>query len=123
LERVDVVQPALFTMMVCLAALWRSVGIVPDAVIGHSQGEIAAAHVAGALSLEDAARVVALRSRALTALAGTDATASVLLPAESLRRLLQRWDGAISIAAVDGPANTTISGDATAIGEFLDACE
>ncbi|WP_254391607.1 acyltransferase domain-containing protein, partial [Streptomyces buecherae] len=63
-DRVDVVQPVLFAVMVSLARLWRSVGVVPDAVMGHSQGEIAAACVAGALSLEDAAKVVALRSRA-----------------------------------------------------------
>ncbi|WP_172388259.1 acyltransferase domain-containing protein, partial [Streptomyces sp. MNP-20] len=60
-ERVDVVQPASFAVMVGLAAVWESVGVRPDAVLGHSQGEIAAACVAGALSLEDAARVVALR--------------------------------------------------------------
>ena len=70
LDRVDVVQPALWAVMVSLAELWRSVGVVPDAVIGHSQGEIAAAYVAGALSLEDAARVVALRSRLLAGIAG-----------------------------------------------------
>src|SRR5205807_124971 len=82
-----------------------------------------AAHVAGALSLRDAARVVALRSRALTALAGTGTMASVLLPAEPLRRLLQRWDGAITVAAVNGPVNTTISGTVGALDEFLDICE
>ena len=65
LERVDVVQPALWAVMVSLAALWRSFGVEPSVVVGHSQGEIAAAYVAGALSLEDSARVVALRSRAV----------------------------------------------------------
>ena len=70
LERVDVVQPALWAVMVSLAELWRACGVRPDAVVGHSQGEIAAACVAGGLSLEDGARVVALRSRALGALAG-----------------------------------------------------
>ncbi|WP_346011098.1 acyltransferase domain-containing protein, partial [Streptomyces sp. SID5606] len=64
MERVDVLQPASFAVMVGLAAVWQSVGVKPDAVLGHSQGEIAAACVSGALSLEDAARVVALRSQA-----------------------------------------------------------
>ncbi|MEV7013827.1 SDR family NAD(P)-dependent oxidoreductase, partial [Streptosporangium sp. NPDC051022] len=65
LARVDVVQPVLWAVMVSLAALWRSAGVEPVAVVGHSQGEIAAACVCGALSLADGARVVALRSRAL----------------------------------------------------------
>ena len=79
LERVDVVQPVLFAVMVSLAGLWRHYGVEPDAVVGHSQGEIAAACVAGALSLEDAARVVALRSRAIAALAGAGGMVSVPL--------------------------------------------
>ncbi|HEX2314119.1 MAG TPA: type I polyketide synthase, partial [Thermomonospora sp.] len=70
LEEVDVVQPVLFAVMVSLARRWQAAGVHPDAVVGHSQGEIAAAHIAGALSLEDAAKVVALRSRAIRALAG-----------------------------------------------------
>src|ERR1700742_3692723 len=77
LDRVDVVQPVLFAVMVSLAELWKSVGVRPDAVIGHSQGEIAAAYVADALSLRDAARVVTLRSRLLTALAGPGGMLSI----------------------------------------------
>ena len=77
LDRVDVVQPVLWAVMVSLAELWRSVGVLPDAVIGHSQGEIAAAYVAGALSLEDAARVVALRSRLLVRLSGAGGMVSL----------------------------------------------
>ncbi|MGW2113498.1 beta-ketoacyl synthase N-terminal-like domain-containing protein, partial [Streptomyces sp. NPDC001948] len=80
LDRVDVVQPVLFAVMVSLAAVWRSVGVVPSAVVGHSQGEIAAAFVAGGLSLRDAVRVVALRSAALVGLSGAGGMGSVGLP-------------------------------------------
>ena len=89
--RVDVVQPALFAVMVSLAELWRSFGVIPDAVVGHSQGEIAAAVVSGALSLEDGARVVALRSKAILALAGRGGMVSVAAPlAEVEERLVRR---------------------------------
>ena len=81
LTRVDVVQPVLWAVMVSLAEVWRSYGVEPAAVVGHSQGEIAAAVVAGALSLEDGARVVALRSKAILALSGRGGMASVQLPA------------------------------------------
>ncbi|TDE17057.1 type I polyketide synthase, partial [Actinomadura sp. 6K520] len=78
LERVDVVQPALFAVMTALAKLWQHHGIHPHAVIGHSQGEIAAAYTAGALTLDDAAKTIALRSQALTTLAGTGTMAHIL---------------------------------------------
>ncbi|WP_374199111.1 acyltransferase domain-containing protein, partial [Streptomyces sp. GESEQ-35] len=77
LERVDVVQPVLWAMMVSLARLWQHHGIHPDAVIGHSQGEIAAAHIAGALTLDDAALIVARRAKLLRRLAGTGTMASL----------------------------------------------
>ncbi|WP_129306066.1 type I polyketide synthase [Streptomyces sp. L2] len=123
LERVDVVQPALWAVMVSLAALWESYGIVPSAVVGHSQGEIAAACVAGALSVEDAARVVTLRSRALIRLAGTGGMVSVPLPAARVEELLQRWPDQISVAAVNGPASTVVSGDPDALDALLEHCE
>ncbi|QCX74521.1 Erythronolide synthase, modules 3 and 4 [Streptomyces sp. YIM 121038] len=115
LDRVDVVQPALFAVMVSLAELWRSYGIEPDAVVGHSQGEIAAACVAGALSLDDAAKVVALRSRALADLAGRGGMASVPLPAADLGPHLEPWGDRLSVAAVNGPATTVLSGDPEAV--------
>ncbi|MFH9662503.1 type I polyketide synthase [Streptomyces sp. NPDC017248] len=115
LERVDVVQPALFAVMVSLAALWRAHGIEPDAVVGHSQGEIAAACVAGALSLDDAAKVVALRSQALGDIAGRGGMASVPLPAADLGPHLVPWGGRLSVAAVNGPSATVLSGDPEAI--------
>ncbi|WP_428835932.1 type I polyketide synthase [Streptomyces alboflavus] len=121
LERVDVVQPALFAVMVSLAALWRSCGVEPAAVVGHSQGEIAAAHVAGALSLDDAARVVAVRSRALRVLAGRGGMVSVVAPVDHVRRSIARWGGAVSVAAVNGPQSVVISGEPAALDEVLAA--
>ncbi|MFJ2116638.1 type I polyketide synthase, partial [Streptomyces sp. NPDC087850] len=111
LDRVDVVQPALWAVMVSLAELWRSYGVEPDAVLGHSQGEIAAACVAGALSLEDAARVVALRSKALVALSGQGGMLSVPLALDQVRPHLARWQDRLSVAAVNGPESVVLSGD------------
>ncbi|MEU8089082.1 beta-ketoacyl synthase N-terminal-like domain-containing protein, partial [Micromonospora sp. NPDC049101] len=122
LDRVDVVQPALFSVMVALAALWRSHGVEPAAVVGHSQGEIAAAHVAGALSLEDAARIVGLRSRALAVLSGRGGMMSVALPAEQVTRMVEPWAGRLAVAAVNGPRATVVSGDTDAIEALLAAC-
>ncbi|MBV1952950.1 type I polyketide synthase, partial [Streptomyces sp. BV333] len=118
-ERVDVVQPLLFAVMVSLAAVWEDWGIRPSAVIGHSQGEIAAACVAGALSLEDAARVVALRSRAIVALAGKGGMVSVPLPVEQVREELTGYEGRVSVAAVNGPASVVVSGDVQGLDELL----
>ncbi len=123
MDRVDVVQPTLFAVMVALAGLWRSFGVRPAAVIGHSQGEIAAAHVAGALSLGDAARVIALRSRALTTLSGHGAMASVALTREEAAALLSRWDGRLSLASVNGPSSMAVSGDVDAVEELIAHCD
>ncbi|MGV0771748.1 type I polyketide synthase [Mycobacterium syngnathidarum] len=123
MARIDVVQPALFAVMVSLAALWASAGIFPDAVVGHSQGEIAAAYVAGALSLDDAAKAVTLRSRALTSLSGTGAMAAIQLAPGSLNQRLQQWKGRIGIAATNSPFQTTVAGDVQSIGELLDICK
>ncbi|WP_381802506.1 type I polyketide synthase [Streptomyces niveus] len=123
LERVDVVQPALFSMMVALAALWRSYGVEPAAVVGHSQGEIAAAYVAGALTLQDAAAVVALRSQALRRLSGLGGMMSMAAPVERVTALLEPWAGLLSVAAVNGPSSVVVSGDAEALDELLAACE
>ncbi len=123
LERVDVVQPVLFAVMVSLAGLWRACGVVPSAVVGHSQGEIAAAYVAGGLSLQDAVRLVALRSRALVKLAGKGGMVSVVSRVGELERRLERWGGRIGIAAVNGPSSVVVSGDLLALEELLVDCE
>ncbi|ANB09079.1 hypothetical protein SAM40697_5122 [Streptomyces ambofaciens] len=118
IDRADVVQPTLFTMMVSLAALWESHGVRPAAVVGHSQGEIAAAHAAGALSLDDAARVIAERSRLWKRLAGNGGMLSVMAPADRVRELMEPWAERMSVAAVNGPASVTVAGDARALEEF-----
>ncbi|WP_309231647.1 type I polyketide synthase [Nocardia sp. SYP-A9097] len=123
LDRVDVVQPVLFAVMVSLAAVWRAHGVEPDAVIGHSQGEIAAAVVAGGLSLADGAKVVALRSRALGELAGSGGMVSIALPLPQVAQLLAPWGERLSVAAVNGPAAVVISGETAAITELLTACD
>lgn len=121
LTRVDVVQPALFAMMVSLAAIWREYGVEPAAVVGHSQGEVAAAYVAGALSLSDAARIAALRSRAWSRLDGAGAMLSVHLPADEVGERILPWGEALAVAAVNGPASTGVSGDPGSIEELLAA--
>ncbi|MGW3789513.1 type I polyketide synthase, partial [Micromonospora chokoriensis] len=121
LERVDVVQPALFAMMIALADSWRGHGVRPDAVVGHSQGEIAAAYVAGALTLADAARIVALRSRAISTIAGTGGMVSVALPAAAVEARLGDYEGAY-VAAVNSPGTTVVAGDAAALERLMAAC-
>jgi polyketide synthase 7 len=117
-----VIQPVLFAVMVSLAAVWRSVGVDPVAVIGHSQGEIAAAHVAGALTLDDAARIVALRSRTLIRLGGTGGMVAVALPAAEIRERLGAWTGRLWLAVHSGPTSGVVAGDADALDEFVAAC-
>ncbi|HEY3470419.1 MAG TPA: type I polyketide synthase, partial [Amycolatopsis sp.] len=123
LERMDVVQPALWAVMVSLAELWRSYGVVPAGVIGHSQGEIAAATASGALSLEDGARVVALRAKALLALEGTGGMASVLMTPERAADALEPWGGKLTVAVVNGPSQVVVAGDNAALDEFGAACD
>lgn len=119
-ERPEVVQPLLFAVMVALAETWRGFGVTPAGVIGHSQGEVAAAYTAGALSLRDAARVVTARSSLLTTLSGTGGMASVPLPAEAVQATLASGHGALSIAAINGPCITVVSGPGAALGDLLD---
>jgi acyl transferase domain-containing protein/NADPH:quinone reductase-like Zn-dependent oxidoreductase/acyl carrier protein len=123
LTRVDVVQPALFAVMVSLAGLWHACGVRPSAVVGHSQGEIAAVHVAGGLSLDDAARIVTARSSALLALAGQGGMASIAASADEVERLVECFAGAVSVAAVNGPRSVVVSGECDALDELLVKCE
>jgi candicidin polyketide synthase FscB len=111
LEATEVVQPLLWAVMVALAAAWQELGVVPDAVAGHSQGEIAAATVAGVLSLQDAARVVAVRSRAVRRLAGSGAMVSVAWPVQTAEAASVKTGGRVWVAAVNSPSSVVLAGD------------
>uniref|UniRef100_UPI0029FF440A acyltransferase domain-containing protein n=1 Tax=Micromonospora sp. RTGN7 TaxID=3016526 RepID=UPI0029FF440A len=103
-------------------AVWEHAGVVPQAVIGHSQGEIGAACVAGILTLEDAAKTVALRSRALVVLRGTGAMASVDLSAEAVTERLAGFPG-VGVAAVNGPGTVVVSGPPQPVADLVQACQ
>ena len=120
--RVDVVQPVLWALMVSLAGVWSDLGVEPAAVVGHSQGEIAAACVAGALSLEDGARVVTLRSRALRGLAGTGAMASFGMSESAAEELAARHDD-LHVAVVNGPGSVVLSGAPRSVREAVHEAE
>jgi acyl transferase domain-containing protein/short-subunit dehydrogenase/acyl carrier protein len=118
-DEVDVVQPASWAVMVALAETWRHFGVEPAAVIGHSQGEIAAACVAGAMSLKDGARVVALRSRIIREdLAGNGGMMSFALSADEARERIAPWDGRLQLAVVNSPKSVVVCGAPAALTEL-----
>ncbi|MEU6391715.1 type I polyketide synthase [Streptomyces sp. NPDC046939] len=121
--RTDVVQPALFAMYVGLAAMWRAWGVEPSAVVGHSQGEVAAAVVSGALSLADGARIVALRARAVHAHAPDGAMGLVERPVGEVLEKLAPYGEALSVAVVNTARSTVVAGDAEAVDRFLTEME
>jgi acyl transferase domain-containing protein/surfactin synthase thioesterase subunit len=119
LDEIDVVQPSIWALQVALAALWRSWGIVPDAVVGHSMGEVAAAHIAGALSLADAARVICCRSRIARRVRGQGTMAVVELPMADARAAIAGYEDRLAIAVSNSPTSTVLSGDTAAIDAVL----
>lgn len=122
-DEVDVIQPMIFAIQMALAALWRSWGIEPGAVVGQSMGEAAAAYVAGALSLEDVTRVICLRSRLVKRTSGQGGMAVVGLSLEEAQRALVGHGNRVSVAVSSSPASTVLSGDRTALEEILDLLE
>src|SRR5690625_211808 len=121
--RIDVVQPALFAVMVALARLWADHGLTPSAVVGHSQGEIAAAHIAGALTLEEATRIVVRRGQLFAGLSGSGGMLALSLPVAQVEQMLRRWEGRIEVAVVNGPDAVVAAGDADAVNELAGVCE
>lgn len=123
LLKVDVVQPALFAVSVALARLWQSLGVVPDAIVGHSFGEIAGAHVAGVLTLEDAARLAALRAKTLAESPVSGTMATLLLSQERTRALIQTSGLKINPAVFNSPSSTVVSGSSEDMASLLQLCE
>ena len=125
LDEINVIQPTIFAIQVALAELWRSWGIEPDAVIGHSMGEVAAACVAGVLSLEDAARVICHRSQLMKRLSGQGAMALVELSYSEAEAVVAEFGFAdrLGVAVSNGPSSTVLSGDPSALQEVVDQLE
>ncbi len=119
LSDIDVVQPVLFAIEVALAELWRAHGIEPAAVVGHSMGEVAAACIAGALSLEDGARVICRRSRLLREKRGKGGMALVELTLDEAHEALAGFEGRLSVAVSNSARSTVVAGDPPALAEFL----
>ncbi|MGH3754983.1 MAG: acyltransferase domain-containing protein, partial [Pseudonocardiaceae bacterium] len=113
-------QPVIFAVQVALAALWRSWGIEPDAVIGHSMGEVAAAHVAGALDLPSAVRTIVLRGELLAAASGRGRMVAVELPRDQAEKRAARVPG-VDVAAENAPESTVLSGAPESIDELCAA--
>ncbi|MFE4971964.1 amino acid adenylation domain-containing protein [Kitasatospora sp. NPDC056651] len=113
-------QPANFAVQVGLSAIWRSHGLHPDAVVGHSTGEVAAFHEAGVYDLADAVRVVLARSRLQQRLAGTGSMLAVGLPEAEAERRIRPYRDRISLGAVNSPSAVTLAGDTEALGELAE---
>ena len=119
LDQTGYTQPVMFALEYALAAMWRSWGIEPSAVLGHSVGEFTAACVAGVFSLEDGIRLIAQRARLMQSLPAGGCMAAVFAPESQVAAAIESHPGQISIAALNGPESVTISGDVPAVEELL----
>jgi len=118
IDKTEFAQPAIFSVQVALAALYESFGIRPDFIVGHSIGEVAAAHIAGALTLEDAASVCFHRSRLQATLAGRGGMLAVGLSADEVQVHIAEIAGQINVAANNSPKSVTLVGDTDLLEGF-----
>jgi phthiocerol/phenolphthiocerol synthesis type-I polyketide synthase C len=116
---IGVIQPAIFAVQVALAALWRSWGVEPEAVVGHSMGEVAAAHVAGALSLDDAAQVICGRARLLGRLDRRGAMVAAELSVAEAEELIADQQSQVAVAACNSHRSTVLSGDPAVLTDLV----
>ncbi|MEP7279701.1 MAG: SDR family NAD(P)-dependent oxidoreductase [Bacteroidota bacterium] len=123
LDEIDVVQPAIFAIQVALAEQLKSWGITPDSVAGHSLGEVAAAHIAGILSLEDAIRIICGRSKLLQKLRGKGSMLATELSVDQAKEIIKRFNNHIAIAVINSPFSTILSGDPESINEVMDSLQ
>ena len=123
IERIEVVQPLLFAVQVAMTAMWRARGVRPDAVVGHSMGEVAAAYAAGILTLDEAALVICTRSALLQRIAGRGAMGVVALDADAAQREIARVEDRLAIAVTNGPGATVLSGEPAALDRVLGALD
>ena len=123
LNEIDFIQPALFAIQVALAELWHSWGVTPDAVVGHSMGEIAAAYVAGSVNLDDAARIICRRSQLMKRTSGQGTMALAEITQEKAIQAIIGYEDRLSVAAANGPTSTVLSGEPAALKEVLEKLE
>ncbi|MDF5718965.1 MAG: SDR family NAD(P)-dependent oxidoreductase [Rhizonema sp. PD37] len=119
----EIAQCAIFAVQVAVATLWRSWGIIPEAIVGHSVGEVAAAHIAGVLTLEDAVRVIFHRSRLQAKAVGFGKMLAVGLSLEEAEQCLVGYSERVSVGAVNSPSSVTLSGDGKALEEIAQSLE
>ncbi|MEM7182608.1 MAG: acyltransferase domain-containing protein [Spirochaetota bacterium] len=123
LNDLGIVQPVLFSIEVALAELWKSWGVIPDVVLGHSMGEVAAAHIAGILDLTDAVKVICYRSELAKKTAGQGGMSVVDLPYAETEKVIAKYKDKVSIASSNSPTSTVISGDPNSLKEICASLE
>lgn len=120
LQEINVIQPAICAMQIALARLWMSWGIVPQAVVGHSMGEVAAAHISGAISLDDAANIICSRSLLMKTVSGRGGAMVVTeLSREAAEKIAEDYPGKLSVAVNNSPKSTVLAGDKNSIDEVI----